>query len=449
MTIILRNLLAYTIISLQVISTYALYDGTNDVQTYEKTSDFRKQVLESDSISMIQFYAPWCGHCKQFAPLYGELATILKGIVNVGAVDASSDGPLKRIASDYGVNGFPTVKLFGDDKKKPLDVKSRDPNDILTQVMQAIQTAVQERGNGGQSRGSSGNSNSNSKSQGSSKVVQLTSANFAEKVYNNDQVLLVAFAAPWCGHCKALVPEWEESAGKLDGTGAQLGWVDATTEESLAQEYGVQGFPTIKVFPGGKGKSPSSAMDYQGGRQASQIVQYALAEVDRSGVPKEIPELTSTDVMMENCEGGNKICVFCALPHILDSGADGRNKYKDIVTAASKAVRGMSFHFIWFEGGAQPDLENTLEMTFGFPAVAAYSMSKEVYIVHRASFTESNIRKFLTGITTGKLRTSKISKVPAIETVEAWDGKDGVPFEEESLADIMGWDDDDDVEPEL
>ena len=266
------------------------------------------------------------------------------------------------------------------------------------------------------------------------------------------RILIYYNFAVRCGHCKQLLPEWEEAATKLDGTGATLGWVDATAEESLAQEYGIQGFPTIKVFPGGKGKSSYSAMDYEGGRQTSQIVQAALEEVDRSGVPKEIPELVSEDVMRENCEGsGSKICVFFALPHILDTGADGRNKYKEVMTAASKAVRGMAFNFLWFEGGAQSDLENALELTFGFPAVAAYSVDKGVYTVHRGSFSESNVRKFLTGITTGKQGTYKISKVPTINTVEPWDGKDGVPFEEEPLEDIMGWDDDDDdsEEPEL
>jgi len=232
----------------------------------------------------------------------------------------------------------------------------------------------------------------------------------------------------------------------LEGSGATLGWVDATTEESLAQEYRVEGFPTIKVFPGGGGKSSGSAVDYQGGRQASHIVQAALDEVDRSGKPKEIPELVSAEVMKEHCEGTGGICVLYALPHILDTGAAGRNKYRDVMAAASKAVRGMNFASLWFEGGAQPDLEDTLELTFGFPSVAAYSADKGAFAVHRGSFTEANIRKFLTGITTGRQGTYEIRKVPTVATVEPWDGEDGVPIEEESLADIMGWDDE---EPEL
>lgn len=383
------------------------------------------------------------------------MAHLLRGIVQVGAIDASSEGPQKRIASEYGVTAFPTLKVFADDKLNPIDVQTRDPNEIMQFIMKTINTIVPERaergpdGQGGSSSSSSGSSSSGSRSKPSSYVVQLNSSNFAEKVYDNNDVLLVAFAAPWCGHCKALHPAWEEAASKLRGSGATLGWVDATAEESLAAQFEVKGFPTIKVFPGGKGKTSSSAFEYQHGRETGQIVQFALEEVDRTGVPKEIPEMVSEDIFFENCEpGASKLCVFFALPHILDSGAEGRNKYRDIMAEASKAVRGMSFNFLWFEGGSQPDLENSLDMTFGFPAVAAYSMEKGVYTVHRGSFTEANIRKFLMGITTGRQGTEKISKAPKIELNEPWDGKDGAPIEEEfSLEDIMGWDDED--EPEL
>eukprot|EP01083_Nonionella_stella_P072418 195307_1 len=435
----LRSLAVFAALALvQVVS--GLYDGTTDVKTFEKMSDFRNEVINGDGISLVQFYAPWCGHCKQFVPNYNQIGSLLKGVATVGAVDAASDGPQKRIASEYGITGFPTMKMFYNGKVE--DVKSRDPSDIISGVIQSIQDLVQTRangsggGSGNQSKSNSSSSRDNNNSSSGSKVMQLTASNFDEKVYKNPEIVAVAFIAPWCGHCKALIPEWEEAAKKVHGNGAALGVVDATVEESLASEYGVQGFPTIKIFPGGV-TTANSAMEYQGGRQSAQIVQYVLAEVDRSGVPKEIPELLSAKNMEETCASG--ICVFAALPHILDSGADGRNKYRDILTAASKSVRGMSFKFLWFEGTTQPTLENAFELTFGFPALAAYSMEKGVYAVHRSSFTESNIRKFLMGITTGKQPTYKIDAAPSIESVEAWDGLDGEVMEEEfSLEDIMG-----------
>jgi protein disulfide-isomerase A6 len=371
---------------------------------------------------------------------------MFKGLVNLGAIDASADGPLKRVASDYGISGFPTMKLFRDEKVE--DVNTRDPNEIIKIIMEAFSNTVQERNNAANDNESSGGSSSSSRSgkTKNSTVLSLNSSNFQQHVYDNPNVVAVAFIAPWCGHCKSLVPEWEIAASKLIKNGATLATVDATVEEALAAQFQVQGFPTIKLFPGGTKKSgPSDAMDYQGGRESAEIVQSIMAEVDRTGVAKEIPELISQDLLEETCsgEGQNVICVLVSLPHILETGAEGRNTYKDIVTAASKAVRGMAFEFMWFEGGNyQTQLEESMELTFGFPAIAAYSMDKGVYAVHRASFTEQNIRKFLTGITTGKLPTYKVRDMPKVVTVDPWDGKDGVPFEEEPFE----WDDDDDVE---
>ena len=93
------------------------------------------------------------------------------------------------------------------------------------------------------------------------------------EVLGTEELVLVEFFAPWCGHCKSLKPEWEESSTLLKDT-AKLCAVDATADEGLAGEFGVKGYPTIKVWPAGK-KTRGKLQDYQGPREAAGIVEYA------------------------------------------------------------------------------------------------------------------------------------------------------------------------------
>ncbi|KAK9762538.1 protein disulfide-isomerase precursor [Basidiobolus ranarum] len=100
-----------------------------------------------------------------------------------------------------------------------------------------------------------------------SDVLSLTKDSFKSTV-DPEKLILVEFFAPWCGHCKALAPEYEVAATTLKEQEIKLAKVDCTVEMDLCQEYEVTGYPTLKVFREG---SPS---DYNGPRKADGIVSY-------------------------------------------------------------------------------------------------------------------------------------------------------------------------------
>jgi protein disulfide-isomerase A6 len=77
------------------------------------SGNFRKLVKSGNSGLpwIVEFYAPWCGHCQQLKPEYIRMASKLKGIVNVGAVDCDNKQN-GAIASEYGIKGFPTIKVI-------------------------------------------------------------------------------------------------------------------------------------------------------------------------------------------------------------------------------------------------------------------------------------------------------------------------------------------------
>ncbi|CAF2140534.1 protein disulfide isomerase-like 1-2 [Brassica rapa] len=104
-------------------------------------------------------------------------------------------------------------------------------------------------------------------------VLTLDHSNFTETINKHD-FIVVEFYAPWCGHCKSLAPEYEKAASELitHNPPLVLAKIDASEESNkgIANEYKIQGFPTIKILRNG-GKS---IQDYNGPREAPGIVSY-------------------------------------------------------------------------------------------------------------------------------------------------------------------------------
>jgi protein disulfide-isomerase A6 len=424
-------------LTVAILPSFALYDSSDDV--YELTaSNFDSMVINSHYVWVVEFYAPWCGHCQALAPEYKKAAKALNGIVRVGAVNADEH---QQLGGRYGVKGFPIIKIFGANKNKPTDYQGQRTADaIVEESFRVARDVARERmgakkSSGGGSGGSSGGGSGGG-------VIELTDDNFDQLVLQSEDLWLVEFYAPWCGHCKNLAPHWAAAATELKGK-VKLGAVDATVHKAVASRYQIQGFPTIKSWPAGS-KTAESFEDYSGGRTTSDIVQWALERWSAKLPPPEILQLTGQAVLEECAK--KQLCVLSFLPHILDSGAEGRNGYIETLLTLGEKYKQRSFGWVWAEGGQFPDLEEKLGIGgFGYPAMATVNSRRKVFSILRGAFSDEGLSEFVRNLIGQRGVTIAFDELPTIPDVEPWDGKDGeLPVEDDW--DLSDFDMDEDVD---
>ena len=403
---------------------------------------FEKEVVQSKDIWLVLFYAPWCGHCKAFSPEYEKAAKALKGIFKIAAIDADKE---RAIGGKYNIQGFPTVKFFGIHKDKPVDYdKARTAEAVISFMFDKAKAIANARLNMKKSDQSNTNTNNNANQEkkqqqqqqkkapeaGNEKdVIVLTDDNFDDMIFNDESMWLVAFYAPWCGHCKKLLPEWVSAATQLRGT-IKLAKIDATENQKMAQRYQIQGYPTIKIFAPGKGKD-KAVEEYQGPRDTAGIVQYALDKLDKFGYVPETKQLINSEILKEECESRIGICIIAFLPHIADSSAKERNRYLETINEAKKKNRGKPIYYLWAQGGDHFDFEEKLHLSFGYPAVIAVNYKKKMYSICRSSFSKENLVDFVSNLLNGREHLSKLPEGIKIKKVDKWDGNDYVPPKED------------------
>lgn len=79
-----------------------------NVSEFDDTS-FDSEVLKASEPVLVDFWAPWCGPCRQITPMIEELATENEGAVKIGKVNVD-DSPQTAMA--YQVNSIPTLIVF-------------------------------------------------------------------------------------------------------------------------------------------------------------------------------------------------------------------------------------------------------------------------------------------------------------------------------------------------
>ncbi|OIR57471.1 MAG: protein disulfide isomerase [Amphiamblys sp. WSBS2006] len=99
-------------------------------------------------------------------------------------------------------------------------------------------------------------------------VVPMQSKEEIAREVAGGNAVIVKFFTPWCGHCKTLAPEYEKASEECQGN-VVFGEVNCDDHGDLCGQYGVQGFPTVKVFYSQNGAAVEK--DYGGERTAEGI----------------------------------------------------------------------------------------------------------------------------------------------------------------------------------
>eukprot|EP00958_Prasinococcus_capsulatus_P026111 scaffold4595_cov415-Prasinococcus_capsulatus_cf.AAC.9 len=270
-------------------------------------SNFQELVIDSDKVWIVEFFAPWCGHCKQLAPDYAKVAKSLEGILGVGAVDCDA---APNLCGAYGVQGFPTIKgfeadrqglsmsfkgrlafaevpssedelvaLFGVNEFPSLLVVTQDGShaaydgqlkaQALTEFLEPFATEVKQGTKPTEE-------NTSKEDQNSLSSIVVEAKDFKAKIIAVEPVWVVAFIGE-DSECKATSESFWSAAKPMAGmiNVAAINMSAPEGSELAAEIPEVQGCGSVLIYPYGEDKSQPNVYEGEWDRKALEVIKLA------------------------------------------------------------------------------------------------------------------------------------------------------------------------------
>mmetsp|Transcript_35413 Transcript_35413/g.67774 ORF Transcript_35413/g.67774 Transcript_35413/m.67774 type:complete len:426 (-) Transcript_35413:221-1498(-) len=393
----------------------ALYSDKDDVVMLSP-DNWEDQIGQSGEFWIVEFFAPWCGHCKQLAPEWKKAAKELRGIAKVAAVDCDEH---KDLGSKYGVTGFPTIKVFKEGGAGEVSdySEARSADAIVSFVKNAL---------GGEGP--------------STKLVApikyLEAYAFFYMLEPAAKVKVVLFTQ---GESK--VPSWYSSLavkfkkGKEKTAAFSQVMAENSEQATLASRLGVE-YDTLLVarvtgegeayyttLKGVSSKNKGSENLKKAQALIDQLVDETLPEKKQAPLPALPPpdkprkqadtsffQLTE-DTLLTHCMGSSKksICLVVAVQAAGDEFME-----RESLVELSKKYRNDPVSFTWMDGPSQAEFLSTFGVTWEGKArvIAIKTGKKNRYAIHEGGADSADV--FVDRILGGDMQFRPLKVMPEL-----------------------------------
>ncbi|KAG9299478.1 hypothetical protein G9A89_009431 [Geosiphon pyriformis] len=397
--------------------TTALYDENDSVMLLTE-KNFKKEVLLTERVVLVEFFAPWCGHCQKLVPEYKKVAENLKGLAKVVAIDCDDDSN-GALCAAYNVKGYPTIKLFpsqsvpdkknpGAYTKKPKDYQGpRTAKAIVDFVLPEIPSFVQPITNKNPTKKSMTIDEFLEKDNETlSKVILFTNKQRTTTLY---KALSVDF------HDRLLFGEVRH------------------TDSLVLKRFGVDSFPKLIVIPKGK----SDVITFDGKLKHETLFEFlnghALPfkpKIKKTEKPNETPKKDSEEIpetfdpeileartqtdLEKNCLSTSNFCIFTfstlelEFPESVSEHEANLAIVRRVKEKLHKSFAGkIKLGFVWFNSlyDDAKKMIKDFKIADLFPNLVILNPKKQAYRALLGPFDEESIERFIKDAINGRVKS--------------------------------------------